>query len=64
MSSNNIRKFNQDIKNATKVVKPKRQRRKAGQHRFAYCGGYPRCVTCGRDEDDAFVGGEECTFGK
>lgn len=45
-------------------VKPKRPRRKAGQHSFADCGGYPRCVTCGRDEDDALVGGEECTFGK
>ena len=47
-----------------KEVKPKRERRKAGQHRFADCGGNPRCVTCGCDEDDAFVGAEECTFGK
>jgi hypothetical protein len=21
----------------------------------------PRCIYCGADEDDAFVGGEECT---
>jgi hypothetical protein len=48
-----------------KEIKPKakRIRRKAGQHSFADCGGYPRCVTCGKDEDDAFVGGEECSFG-
>ena len=37
--------------------------REPGQHRFADCGGSPRCVTCGCDEDDAFVGGEDCTFG-
>jgi len=38
--------------------------RKKGEHRMADCGGLPRCVTCGADEDDAFVGGEECTYGK
>ena len=37
-------------------------RRKTGEHSFADCGGNPRCVTCGCDEDDAFVGGEKCTF--
>ena len=36
--------------------------RKAGEHSFADCGGAPRCVTCGADEDDAFVGGAVCTF--
>lgn len=36
--------------------------RQTGQHLFAHCGGIPKCVTCGCDEDDAFVGGEECTF--
>ena len=36
--------------------------RKTGEHRFADCGGAPRCVTCGADEDDAFVGGAVCTF--
>lgn len=41
-----------------------KDRRKAGQHRFADCGGHPRCVTCGRDEDDAFIGGETCSFGR
>lgn len=40
----------------------KRNRRKSGEHRFADCGGCPRCVTCGADEDDAFVGGTECTY--
>jgi hypothetical protein len=29
-------------------------------HVFADCGGYPRCVKCGCDEDDAYVGGEPC----
>jgi len=55
-----------EVKKVATKTKPtvKRERRKAGEHRFADCGGYPRCVTCGRDEDDAFVGAEECTFGK
>lgn len=44
--------------------KPKRIRRKRGEHRFADCGGLPKCVTCGCDEDDAFVGGQECTYGQ
>lgn len=39
------------------------ERRQDGQHEFADCGGHPCCVTCGSDEDDAFVGGQECTFG-
>ena len=54
------------VENYTYTVKPitKRVRRKAGEHRFADCGGAPRCVTCGCDEDDAFVGGQECSFGK
>ena len=30
-------------------------------HQFVNCGGYPRCAVCGCDEDDAFVGGEDCT---
>ena len=38
-------------------------RRKKGEHRFADCGGYPRCVTCGADEDDAFVAGLACSYG-
>ena len=36
--------------------------RESGQHHFVPCGGVPRCATCGCDEDDAFVGGEECTY--
>jgi len=55
-----------EVKKVATKTKPtvKRERRKAGEHLWAECGGYPRCVTCGRDEDDALVGGEECTFGK
>ena len=30
------------------------------KHHFADCGGYPRCVHCGCDEDDVYVGGQEC----
>ena len=29
-------------------------------HVFADCGGVPRCIKCGCDEDDALVGGMEC----
>jgi len=36
--------------------------RKSGQHLFADCGGVPRCVTCGCDEDDAYVANEKCTY--
>lgn len=36
--------------------------RKTGEHRFVDCGGAPRCVTCGADEDDAYVGGEPCSY--
>jgi hypothetical protein len=39
-------------------------KRKRGEHLFADCGGVPRCVTCGCDEDDAFVGAAECTYGE
>ena len=38
------------------------QGRRDGEHLFADCGGYPRCVTCGCDEDAAFVEGEECSY--
>jgi hypothetical protein len=39
------------------------RRRENGEHRFSSpTNGIPRCITCGCDEDDAFVGGEECTF--
>lgn len=43
-------------------MKTKDTTRKTGEHLFADCGGLPRCVTCGADEDDAYVGGEPCTF--
>lgn len=49
--------------NIKKKPSVKRERRQKGEHRFADCGGYPRCVTCGADEDSAFVGGEECSYG-
>jgi len=61
MTTQNIRAFNRDIKNAT--AKPKRVRRKTGEHCMADCGGLPRCVTCGCDEDEAFVGGQACSYG-
>ena len=39
--------------------------RKTGEHHFSNpTSGIPRCITCGCDEDDAFVGGEECSFGQ
>jgi hypothetical protein len=38
----------------------KPQTEKKNGHIFADCGGTPRCTICGADEDDAFVGGEEC----
>jgi hypothetical protein len=25
-------------------------------------GGFPKCATCGSDEDDVFVGGSTCSF--
>jgi hypothetical protein len=44
-------------------VKSKRVNRKRGEHRFSQpTNGIPRCVTCGCDEDDAFVGGQECSY--
>jgi hypothetical protein len=39
-----------------------RNKRKTGEHYFTSFGEIWRCKTCGRDEDDAFVGGEECSF--
>ena len=45
--------------------KPKRKYtiRKPGEHHFSNpTDGIPRCITCGCDEDDAFVGGQECSF--
>jgi|ERR1035437_1259355 hypothetical protein len=47
-----------------KSLKEKRVIRKDGEHLFVPAGGLPLCATCGRDEDDAFVGGEKCTFRK
>jgi len=44
--------------------KQKKQIRQTGEHLWAPCGGFPRCVTCGCDEDDAHVGGQECSFKK
>jgi hypothetical protein len=44
--------------------KNKRERR-VGEHYFSNpTNGIPRCITCGCDEDDAFCGGQECSFGQ
>lgn len=43
--------------------KVNRIRRQTGEHHFSNpTNGIPRCVTCGCDEDDAFVGGELCDY--
>ena len=44
------------------VIKPKRIRRKTGEHRWHEHDGITKCFTCFCDEDDAFVGGQECSF--
>lgn len=36
--------------------------RQTGKHLFADCGDFPSCVTCGCSEDEAYVGGIECSF--
>ena len=52
-----------NIKPKNKVSK--HERRAAGEHRFSNpTNGIPRCIDCGCDEDDAYVGGEECSFGE
>lgn len=54
------------MKNKTKTdTKTKAVRRQRGEHSFLYSEIdflVPRCKTCGCDEDDAFVGGLECSF--
>jgi hypothetical protein len=45
-----------------KSKKPVVPRRKKGEHRWQTCNGVTRCVTCFCDEDDAFVGGTQCTY--
>lgn len=40
------------------------QRRKTGEHLMVPSGGFPRCATCGADEDDVYVGGEKCSYRK
>ena len=58
---NNMKKQPAPVKKASN----KRERRKRGEHHFSNpTNGIPRCVTCGCDEDDAFVGGEECSYGQ
>ena len=65
MTSGNYKQFDKNAAEAIKKLTPKRIRRKAGEHIFSNpTNGIPRCIDCGCDEDDAFVGGEECTFGK
>lgn len=55
-----VEKYDYTIAEVKSKVKP--ERRKRGEHRFADCGGVPCCVTCGCDEDDAFIGGQECSY--
>lgn len=43
-------------------MKNKKYIRKTGDHKFVPCGGVPKCADCGADEDDAYVGGEQCTY--
>ena len=39
--------------------------RKRGEHLFLdVVGIVPHCLTCNCDEDDAFVGGQECSYGQ
>lgn len=45
------------------ITKKPRIRRKKGEHKFLTTGSISRCITCGADEDAAFVGGEECIYG-
>jgi hypothetical protein len=53
------------MKKSSVKTKTKSIRRKRGEHHFLYAEGVvPKCVTCGCDEDDAFVGGQECSYGK
>ena len=59
-----IKSFLAVVNKPTEKKKSVRYRRKKGEHLFADCGGCPRCVTCGADEDDAFIGGQECDYGK
>ena len=47
-----------------KSNKPKRDRRKRGEHRWHENNGVTKCVTCFCDEDDAYVGGQECSYGQ
>jgi hypothetical protein len=53
-----------DILNKDKKISERIPKRETGEHLFVSCGGFPKCATCGADEDTAFVGGEECTYEK
>ena len=46
------------------ILEEKRKKRKKGEHLWNEHNGVTRCVTCFCDEDDAFVGGQECSFGE
>ena len=39
-------------------------KRKKGEHLWHEHDGVTKCVTCFCDEDDAFVGGQKCSFGE
>jgi len=40
----------------------KRVHRKNGEHNMIDCGGIRKCKTCGANEDEAFTGGEDCSY--
>ena len=50
------------MKNKTSKVKVKPYVRKRGEHRWREYNGVTKCITCLCDDDDAFVGGLECSY--
>lgn len=58
-----VEQYSSSVKEIRK--RKKSIRRKSGEHLFSNpTDGIPRCITCGCDEDDAFVGGQECSYGE
>jgi len=52
------------MKTKPNTVKPNRIQRKRGEHLWHEHDGITKCVTCFCDEDDAFCGGQECSYGQ
>lgn len=50
------------MKKTKSSIKPKAERRKRGEHLWHESDGVTKCITCFCDEDDAFVGGQECSY--